>query len=209
VQQGIGINSGQIVVGNIGSKKRMKYGVVGRNVNLTSRIESYTVGGQIFISENTLDECGRHLLRIDDEMEVMPKGVKKPITIYEVGGIRGEFGLFLPEKVEVELPDLPRPFPVQLTILEGKHASDEAHHGTVIRMLDSMAEIQADVLAEKLMNLKIAVFTPEGDEIATDLYAKITGKVSDHPIVFRVRFTSIPPEADGFLKGIAAQERTS
>ncbi|OQY41773.1 MAG: cyclase, partial [Desulfobacteraceae bacterium 4572_87] len=35
VHQGIGINSGQLVVGNIGSKKRMKYGVVGRNVNLT------------------------------------------------------------------------------------------------------------------------------------------------------------------------------
>ena len=64
----------------------MKYGVVGRNVNLTARIESYTVGGQIFISENTVEECGQHLLRIDDRMDVMPKGVKKPITIYEVGG---------------------------------------------------------------------------------------------------------------------------
>ena len=46
VHQGIGMNSGQLVVGNIGSKKRMKYGVVGRNVNLTARIESYTVGGR-------------------------------------------------------------------------------------------------------------------------------------------------------------------
>ncbi len=208
VQQGIGINSGQIVVGNIGSKKRMKYGVVGRNVNLTSRIESYTVGGQIFISENTLDECGRHLLRIEDEMEVMPKGVKKPITIYEVGGIRGDFNLFLPEKVEVELPDLQRPFPVQLIILEGKHAGDEAHHGMVIRMLDTTAEIEADVPAEKLMNLKISVADMEGNEIATDLYAKVTRKVSDHPIIFRVRFTSIPPEAEAFLKTVAAQERT-
>ncbi len=209
VQQGIGINSGQIVVGNIGSKKRTKYGVVGRNVNLTSRIESYTVGGQIFISENTLDECGRHLLRIDDEMEVMPKGVKKPITIYEVGGIRGEFNLFLPEKVEVELPDLPKPFPVQLTILEGKHASDEACRGMVLRMLDGIAEIQADVPAEKLMNLKISVFTPDGDEITTDLYAKVTRVVSRHPVAFRVRFTSIPPEAETFLETVATQERTS
>ena len=50
VALGIGINTGPMVVGNIGSKKRMKYGVVGSNVNLTARIESYTVGGQIFIS---------------------------------------------------------------------------------------------------------------------------------------------------------------
>jgi len=209
VQQGIGINSGQIVVGNIGSKKRMKYGVVGRNVNLTSRIESYTVGGQIFISENTMDECGRHLLRIDDEMEVMPKGVKKPITIYEVGGIRGEYNLFLPEKAEVELLELPKPFPIQFTILEGKHASDEAHEGTVVRMLDTTAEIEADASADKLTNLKISVFDLKGHEITTDLYAKITGVVSDNPITFRVRFTSIPPEAETFLKTVAAQERTS
>ncbi|MBW1783999.1 MAG: response regulator [Deltaproteobacteria bacterium] len=209
VQQGIGINSGQLVVGNIGSKKRMKYGVVGRNVNLTARIESYTVGGQIFISENTLDECGRHLLRIDDEMEVMPKGVKKPLSIYEVGGIRGDFNLFLPEKVEVELPELPRPFPILFTILEGKHASDEAHKGTVIKMLDRTAEIRADVAAEKLMNLKIAVSDTDGTEITTDLYAKVTKRVSDTPIIFRVNFTSVPPEAEAFLKGVMTQEQGS
>jgi len=209
VQQGIGINSGQIVVGNIGSKKRMKYGVVGRNVNLTSRIESYTVGGQIFISENTVDECGRHLLRIDDEMEVMPKGVKKPITIYEVGGIGGEFNLFLPEKVEMVLPDLPRPFPILFTILEGKHAGDEAHKGTVVRMLDTTAEIEAGVSAAKLTNLKISVFDPDGHEVTTDLYAKIISVVSDKPAAFRVRFTAIPPEADAFLKRIAAKEQPS
>jgi adenylate cyclase len=209
VKQGIGINSGQIVVGNIGSKKRMKYGVVGRNVNLTSRIESYTVGGQIFISENTLDECGRHLLRIDDEMEVMPKGVKKPITIYEVGGIRGEFNLFLPEKVDIELPDLPRPIPVLFTILEGKHAGDEAHSGTVVRMLDATAEIHADIAPDKLTNLKISVSDREGNEITTDLYAKVIGVVSDHADVFKVQFTSIPPEAEAFLKTVATQERAS
>ena len=60
VALGIGVNTGKMVVGNIGSKKRTKYGVVGRNVNLTSRIESYTVGGQIFISENTLKAMRRY-----------------------------------------------------------------------------------------------------------------------------------------------------
>jgi len=205
----VGINTGDVVMGNIGSKNRSKYAVVGRAVNLTARIESYTVGGQIFISENTLDECGRHLLRIDDEMEVMPKGVKKPITIYEVGGIRGEFNLFLPEKVDIELPDLPRPIPVLFTILEGKHAGDEAHSGTVVRMLDATAEIHADIAPDKLTNLKISVSDREGNEITTDLYAKVIGVVSDHADVFKVQFTSIPPEAEAFLKTVATQERAS
>ena len=41
---GIGINTGEVVVGNIGSEKRTKYGIVGNHVNLTYRIESYTTG---------------------------------------------------------------------------------------------------------------------------------------------------------------------
>ena len=97
VALGIGLNTGPMVVGNIGSKKRMKYGVVGRNVNLTARIESYTVGGQIFISENTLKACG-DIVRLDSAMQVSPKGVKEPLTIYEVGGIAGDYQLFLPPR---------------------------------------------------------------------------------------------------------------
>jgi adenylate cyclase len=53
LEMGIAINTGEVVVGNIGSETRTKYGIVGSHVNLTYRIESYTVGGQIFISEST------------------------------------------------------------------------------------------------------------------------------------------------------------
>jgi adenylate cyclase len=53
VEMRVGVNTGEVVVGNIGSPKRAKYGLVGSHVNLTARIESYTVGGQILISEAT------------------------------------------------------------------------------------------------------------------------------------------------------------
>ena len=46
---GIGINSGQAVVGNIGSRLKMKYGCMGNTVNLAGRTESFTVGGQIYL----------------------------------------------------------------------------------------------------------------------------------------------------------------
>ena len=42
LEMGIGIHTGQVVLGNIGSSERMKYGVVGSHVNLTSRIQSHT-----------------------------------------------------------------------------------------------------------------------------------------------------------------------
>ena len=46
IEMGIALHTGEVVVGNIGSVKRSKYGVVGRTINTTARIESFTVGGQ-------------------------------------------------------------------------------------------------------------------------------------------------------------------
>ena len=54
VKMGIAVNTGDVVVGNIGSQTRAKYGVVGTHVNLAGRIEGFTVGGQILVSATTL-----------------------------------------------------------------------------------------------------------------------------------------------------------
>jgi len=83
IAMGIAINTGEVVVGNIGSIKRAKYGVIGSQVNLTSRIESFTAGGQILISESTREAVG-DAFKIDCQMSVEAKGVEKPIKIYEV-----------------------------------------------------------------------------------------------------------------------------
>ena len=50
---GIGIHTGDVIVGNIGSEIRAKYGIVGNTVNIAARIESITTGGQIYISDHT------------------------------------------------------------------------------------------------------------------------------------------------------------
>jgi adenylate cyclase len=205
VSMGIGINTGDVVVGNIGSSKRTKYGVVGRHVNLTSRIESYTVGGQILISESTLHECN-DLLRIDDDMEVMPKGVREPITIYEVGGIGGEFHIFRPEKHPVELAPLSQPVTIQFTFLEGKHAGKELNTATIVKMHDRLAEVQATVSAGKLANLKIFLFDGQQQEITSELYAKVVQVISEDPSIFLINFTSVPAEADAFFQQIGGSE---
>ena len=99
VGMGIGMNTGPVVVGNIGSAKRSKYGVVGRHVNITARVESYTAAGQILVTEATKQGCGDEL-EIRGEMQVTPKGIKEELTLYDVGGIRGEGNPTLPEREE-------------------------------------------------------------------------------------------------------------
>jgi adenylate cyclase len=195
---GIGVNTGNMVVGNIGSKKRMKYGVVGRHVNLTARIESYTVGGQIYISENTLEECG-DIVRIDNAMQVMPKGVKEPLTIYEVGGIAGDYQLFLPPKPEEVWTELPQPLPIQFVLIEGKHAEDLRHDAAIIKLAPEVAAIAAEILPSRLTNLRVSLYGPHKRLITDSLYVKVLEHLSVIPPVFQVHFTAIPPEAKTFL----------
>ncbi|MCP4701790.1 MAG: adenylate/guanylate cyclase domain-containing response regulator [Gammaproteobacteria bacterium] len=199
VTMGIGINTGELVVGNIGSSKRTKYGVVGSDVNLTSRIESYTAGEQIFISESTLEACGP-VLRIDDQIKVQPKGVKKPITISEVSGISNGFNIFLPEKEIVEPLELAVPIPIEFTLLVGKDVGEQLYEGKIVKLLAKTAEIQADIVPEKFMNLKIILYGAEREPVTAELYAKVREMVSESPPAFRVVFTSIPPQAQDFLE---------
>ena len=117
---GIGIHTGQVVVGNIGSAERTKYGVVGSQVNLTSRIQSCTTGRQTLISEATRREVGP-ILKLGRQMEVKAKGIEYPITVSEVLGIGRPHRLFLPEAAE-GLVQLAQEIPLTYSIIEANQS---------------------------------------------------------------------------------------
>ncbi|MBT3269152.1 hypothetical protein HN371_18555 [Candidatus Poribacteria bacterium] len=85
VEMGIGVHTGDVVVGNIGSEKRAKYGVVGNAVNLAARIESFTDGGQVLVSEDTW-RLVANVAEPAGTRTVQPKGLMSPITLYELKG---------------------------------------------------------------------------------------------------------------------------
>lgn len=195
VKMGIGINSGAAIVGNIGSKKRSKYAVVGRVVNTTSRIESYTVGGQILISEDTRNACGAEMLRIDDELKVMPKGISHEITIFDVGGVPSD-DLLLPVKHDAPLIELDAVLAVQVCRLEGKFAR-EPFRGRIVRLNDAILDLQLEKECTPLSSLKILL-----PGLESEFYVKVTRSHSDDPRKVFARISYMDAEAENYLKGV-------
>ncbi len=195
IAMGIGINTGEVVVGNIGSQTRAKYAIVGSQVNLTSRIESYTVGGQILISESTYLKAG-DVVHTYGNMEVEPKGVKQPITIYDVSGVAGTYSLFL-RSHENALTLLEHPISVRYRILEDKHLDNAMFVGRLIKLSDHEAELEAGQALPPLSNIRIHVAEYE-------IYAKVLDKQVDSSACSYIHFTSMPPEATVWLQKILA-----
>jgi adenylate cyclase len=90
----IGINSGEMVVGNMGTSNKMNYTIMGNAVNLAARLEGvnkqYHTGG-ILISEHTKQEIGDEFIcRSLDRVRVV--GINTPVRLYELLGLRSEAG---------------------------------------------------------------------------------------------------------------------
>ncbi len=206
LEMGIGLNETEVIVGNIGSSKRSKYAVVGSGVNMTSRIESYTVGGQILISESVLKEAGGDNLRIDAQREVLPKGADTPLRIYEVGGIAGHFNLAL-ERKDPPLVTLARQIPLRYAALEGKDAGREGQGGSVVRLAKYCAEVRLGDSFEAMTNLKMHLESVDERLSSRNFYGKVIKSPRDEGQVHVVRFTSVPAEVDAYFQ--AHQQHTA
>ena len=198
LEMGIGLNETEVIVGNIGSSKRSKYTVVGSGVNMTSRIESYSVGGQVLISESVRQEAGE-VLRIDVQREVLPKGAETPIIIYEVGGIAGTYGLALEGKTP-ELVTLTHQIPLKYTVLKDKTVGKQELEGFVIRLSKKCAEIALEGPVEILTNLKMNLKDVDENLAIKDFYGKAIENSGDNGKNYMVHFTSVPSEIDAYFQ---------
>ena len=200
LQMGIGLNDAEVVVGNIGTTRRSKYTAVGSGVNMTSRIESYTVGGQILVSESVHQAAGE-VLRIDGQRDVLPKGSESAVRIYEVGGIGGRFNLALEESVPAFVR-LAKPIPLRYAVLEGKAAARADGEGYVPRLASHCVELAVDAALEPMANLKMNLVSASEALVARDFYGKVVRAAAGNGAPAVVRLTSVPPEVDAFLEAL-------
>ncbi|WP_216595676.1 adenylate/guanylate cyclase domain-containing protein [Myxosarcina sp. GI1] len=205
IEMGIGINTGDAVVGNIGSEKRTKYGIVGSQVNLAYRIESYTTGGQILISESTFKEV-KSIVKIAGQKLVTVKGIEQPIWIYDVWGMDGFYNLFLPKEQEQFFP-LAVEIPIQYRILEEKDVAQTIFKGSLIKLSAKGAKVKINSVENNgkpkpNTNIKLNFITPTSPKPVSDYaYAKASEKLTNKNY-FYITFTSKSPEIEARLNKI-------
>ena len=159
-------------------------GVVGAAVNLTSRVESYTLPGQILVSSRTRDAV-RAPLRVARTLEVPPKGAREPMTLSDVVGIEGRWNLAL-TRTETSLVPLARPLAVRYAVIRGKSISGEGTEGAIVAQDAELTTLRLSGTqpVEPLDNLWVAV----GDETA-----RLMGKVTQlEPDGCVLHVTSLP-----------------
>jgi class 3 adenylate cyclase len=199
---GIGINTGEVIVGNIGSEKRTKYGAVGSAINTAYRIESYTVGGQILISPPTYERV-EAVVGTRGTLEVQFKGLEKPVTLYDVVSLAGSYACALPDTAPLMFATLEVPVPVSCCLVEGKTVSTVVLPGHITRLAATAAEIELDGEIAPHMNVKLILASPEAAEVS-EIYGKVLERTAASETLSRtsacVALTSVPPEARAFLE---------
>lgn len=196
LEMGIGINTGDAVVGNIGSEKRAKHSVIGRTVNIAARVESYTTGGQVLITQATLEAIPSPL-RIERQMDVKPKGVDTTLTIHEVSGIGAPYEVELATSPDEELAPLARAVDVFVVRLSGKDAAAQEVHGKLVAIgaRDAALETRADL--PPLSNVKLRFTRASGADI--EFYAKVLSSPAFDARAVLIRFTSMPSDMREYL----------
>jgi adenylate cyclase len=199
LEMGIGINTGSVIVGNIGSEIRAKYGIVGTSVNIASRIESNTIGGQVLIGEATY-RFVKELVTSDPVWTVMMKGLKKPLVIYPVTAIGPPYDVNLnfqaasKNGIEISLP-------FRCWKVEDKKIASESMLGEIITLNDNEITASIETHLEPLTDIKLIFDFCTDAHCFDDIYAKIlSSEEQKDKIVNLLRITSINQKDRDILK---------
>ncbi|HEY8232668.1 MAG TPA: response regulator, partial [Vicinamibacteria bacterium] len=198
LEMGIAVHSGDVIVGNIGSERRTKYGVVGSAVNHAGRIESFTVGGQVLISDATLGEAGEGV-RVGERLSVDAKGTREPIVVYD---LRGFADTEVPGAPDSELA-LPAPLNVLCQVVVGKRVQSEAFGGRLVGLSVRSGALLVPRRLRPLSNLKLEVRPTGGPPL--EIYAKVVHVSADG--VVALRFTPLRAETEAWVNDVLAQAR--
>ena len=190
---GIGINSGTVIAGVLGSHVYSARTVLGEHVNLAARIEAFCLRGQILLSETTYRRC-EGFVDAGEPIEVSVKGHERGVAVRELHAIPSA-AKRLPRQDRRGSPRAPVRFPFTCQMLANDVVSEERVRGTVIDIGYRGVNVELDHELGLLEEFKLELELPLTGYRAADLYGRV---VSTHRAEgahrFGVEFTSMSRE---------------
>ena len=185
LEMGIGLNTGTVIVGNIGSEKRAKYGAVGSAVNLAARVEAATIGGQILLSPYIYEHL-RDLAEVGTPVSVAVKGISEPLLLYELRGLSGRYARRLPERLTDGDLDIPVALPLRCWVIEDKIIRQESMAGEVLRLGPRHLEARLEGFLPLTAPVRLRLHYPELSQESGDLDGKVLA-VDEHDDAWMIR----------------------
>lgn len=137
-------------------------------------------------------------------MEIKAKGIALPVTLHEVLGIGGRHKLYLPAMSE-PLVRLPQPIAFKCASIEGERVDGNLLDGKLVSLSSKGAEILLPQPMATLTNLLLHFSGSDGALLPGALYAKVVGSSADNTSLLTLRFSSMSPEVDAFLRSQSAR----
>ena len=186
LEMGIGLCTGDVIAGTIGTRLRAKYGVVGTAVNLAARIESLTVGGEVLAAQSTVRAIGVPL-RLDGHHSVEVKGANEPLQVFCIGAIAGQHNLALPS-TRSQPQALMQPLEIHYAILlKGTQRQGSAQTAVITHL--SEREAWLELTEEKLELFDNLVLT--FPRLNGHVYGKVRENLKGR---FRIVFNTTTPD---------------
>jgi len=205
LEMGIGVSSGTVVVGNIGSELRTKYSVVGSPVNFTSRIEGMATAGQVLIGADTYNKI-QGLVETGEVLQVRMKGIPGTVTLYEVRGLGPPFNLKLKERQEALVP-LPERLAVHLDRIRDKVVIATLAKAWLTHLSETGAMTLFEGELAEWEDVRLHLLDTDGQQLPGRIYGKVTALEpgADGLHQATVRFTSVGPEIRATIHQIMGQ----